>query len=184
MLNQATDRSLVILDEVGRGTSTYDGLSLAQAILEHFVKQVKPMMLFATHYHELTVLQDVYPKGIVNGHMTIADQKGALRFLYQLAQGPAGKSYGIQVADLAGIPKSVVRHAEGLLKSLEQGGRQNGALSATSQLDLFAQSISAMTEEQAPEPSAVEEDLRGLEIHKMTPLDALNKISQWQKDLF
>jgi len=183
MLKQSTAQSLVILDEVGRGTSTYDGMSLAQAILEHFVSQICPMTLFATHYHEMTSLSEAYPQKVVNFHMSIADGGGGLKFLYQLAPGPATKSYGIQVADLAGIPKKVVRHAEKILQQLEKKATSVGG---TPQLDLFSGALSAME----PEPEAVEtlpspfeKDIRDLEIHKMTPLDALNKISQWQKDL-
>ena len=176
MLKQATANSLVVLDEVGRGTSTYDGMSLAQAILEHFAKKIKPMTLFATHYHELVSLEESHPGGIVNRHMAIREEGSQMRFLYQLVAGPAGQSYGIQVADLAGLPRSVIQRAGSLLGQLE---KQSQASPSRPQLDLF----SALAEKSVEEPPECLQDLRDLEIHKMTPLDALNKISQWQRDL-
>ncbi|RYZ75758.1 MAG: DNA mismatch repair protein MutS, partial [Proteobacteria bacterium] len=114
MLQMATENSLVILDEVGRGTSTYDGMSLAQAILEFLVENKKSMTLFATHYHELTELSTAYPQ-VVNGHMRIHEEMTSsgpeIRFLHQLAKGPANKSYGIHVGKLAGLPSSVTKRA-------------------------------------------------------------------------
>jgi DNA mismatch repair protein MutS len=118
MLKNATAKSLVILDEVGRGTSTFDGLCLAQSILEHLLAEVRPMTFFATHYHELTQLENSFGQ-IQNAHMTVADRDGEIRFLHTLTGGPAKKSYGIQVAELAGLPAVVVRRAKGLLKQIE-----------------------------------------------------------------
>ncbi|RYZ67906.1 MAG: DNA mismatch repair protein MutS, partial [Proteobacteria bacterium] len=127
MLQMATENSLVILDEVGRGTSTYDGMSLAQAILEFLVENKKSMTLFATHYHELTELSTAYPQ-VVNGHMRIHEEMTSsgpeIRFLHQLAKGPANKSYGIHVGKLAGLPSSVTKRATSILKKLEMSGRR------------------------------------------------------------
>src|SRR5690606_3252253 len=110
ILEKATDDSLVILDEIGRGTSTYDGLSLAQAILEYLVENRKSMTFFATHYHELTELATRFPR-LECGHMRIHESGGEVTFLHQLAKGPANKSYGLHVAKLAGVPAAVVRRA-------------------------------------------------------------------------
>ncbi len=123
MLNEAGSRSLVILDEVGRGTSTYDGMSLARAILEHLITQIKSYTLFATHYHELTDLEDRNSQGLVNRHMTISESQDGISFGYHLAEGPAEKSYGVQVAKLAGLPETLIRRACHILNHLEgQGG--------------------------------------------------------------
>ncbi len=118
MLLSATDRSLVILDEVGRGTSTFDGMSLAQAILEYLLEKTRSMTLFATHYHELTQLSLRYQE-VYNAHMSIDDRKGEIGFLHTLVAGPANKSYGIQVARLAGLPAAVTRRAGRILKEIE-----------------------------------------------------------------
>lgn len=119
MLKNATENSLLILDEIGRGTSTFDGLCLAQAILEYLVVEVRSQSFFATHYHEMTALDQKFPQ-IKNVHMKIFDQAGIIQFLYILARGPAGKSYGVQVAELAGLPEAITRRAKNLLIQLEQ----------------------------------------------------------------
>lgn len=180
MLREATDSSLVVLDEVGRGTSTYDGLSLAQAILEFLTLKKKPMVLFATHYHELTHLSKSIP-GIKNAHMSIQQDKDALKFLYTLTIGSAGRSYGVQVAKLAGLPKEVTVRAEKLLVQLESG---KVASEVAPQLDLWAQV--ELPEKQDDVPEAHKEllkELRDFSIQRMTPLEALNKIAQWQQEL-
>ncbi|MCB9073672.1 MAG: DNA mismatch repair protein MutS, partial [Bdellovibrionaceae bacterium] len=180
MLNEATENSLVVLDEVGRGTSTYDGLSLAQAILEYLVTKRKPMVLFATHYHELTRLATQYPH-IHNAHMSIHQEKGDLHFLYTLTQGAAGRSYGVQVAKLAGLPKEVTNRAEKLLQSLENGG----AMVSVPQLDLWAQAMHETEVDDSMEERHKEllVELKNFSIQRMTPLDALNKIAEWQQEL-
>jgi DNA mismatch repair protein MutS len=188
MLKESTEQSLVILDEVGRGTSTYDGLSLAQSILEYLLTQKKPMIFFATHYHELTQLSQVHAD-LVNSHMAIHEDKGQLRFLYTLLLGPAVRSYGIQVARLAGLPASVTKRAEALLQRLEAAtttaGEANGS---TQQLDLW--SALAPTREAEVAPPEVDprveklmQQVKDLPLQTMTPLDALNKIAQWQQEL-
>jgi len=126
MLSTATDRSLLVLDEIGRGTSTFDGMSLAQGILEHILKETKCLALFATHYHELTALADTHPR-LQNVHMAIHEQGGVITFLHRLLAGPAGQSYGIHVARLAGLPRSITVRAEEILNELEEVGRHNTA---------------------------------------------------------
>ena len=116
MLQSSTDQTLVILDEVGRGTSTFDGMSLAQAILEYLVCHIKATTFFATHYHELTSMADQYPR-ITNKHIKILEEGSKITFLYQLTDGLAGKSYGIHVAKLAGLPPSVIHRAEHILQT-------------------------------------------------------------------
>lgn len=181
MLNEATSQSLVILDEVGRGTSTYDGMSLAQSILEYFLRKKKSYTLFATHYHELTDLVTRYPKQLLNKHMTISEKLGEIKFLYHLTDGPAEKSYGIQVAKLAGLPKEVIQYSGQLLKRYESGSSRE---SSSSQLDLWQSVAAEQTESQdSSEFDDLLKSIRHLEIQKMTPLDALNKIAKWQQEL-
>jgi DNA mismatch repair protein MutS len=117
ILNHATARSVVALDEIGRGTSTLDGLSLAWAITEHLA-ETGPRTLFATHYHELTELSDRLPQ-VRNLHVTVREWKGDVVFLHRIAPGATDRSYGIHVAQLAGIPRSVVARAQQLLGTLE-----------------------------------------------------------------
>lgn len=185
MLGNATENSLVILDEVGRGTSTYDGMSLAQSILEYFINTLKSYTLFATHYHELTDLEEKYPKQLLNRHMSISEEKGEIRFRYQLKEGAAGKSYGIQVAKLAGLPSSVVTYAGKLLKEYEAHHHRDVTPSA--QLDLWQRLAEEQSQEEEkshdPELEKWLENIRSLEIQKLTPLDALNRLAQWQQEL-
>ncbi len=121
ILNNATDKSLIVMDEIGRGTSTYDGVSIAQAIVFFLVESFKvpPKTLFATHYHELTKLEQEFPTKIHNFHMEIHEQEGKLTFLHTIAKGAADKSFGVAVAALAGVPKEVVDRANKLLSSLQ-----------------------------------------------------------------
>jgi DNA mismatch repair protein MutS len=182
ILSQVQPQSLVILDEIGRGTSTYDGLSLAQAILEHLVGIKRPYLLFATHYHELAKLSEVYPQ-VFNAHMTVRESGGNIRFLHTLKMGPANRSYGIHVAKIAGIPASVTTRAESLLGNFE--GKDGG------QLALFAQYSEpngggAMelepTASLKPPPTFLE-DLKKLDLGQLTPIEALNKLFEWQREV-
>ena len=122
ILNQATARSLVILDEIGRGTATFDGLSIAYACVEHLSAVNRSRALFATHFHELTALADTLPR-LVNLTMRVTEFKGTLAFLHEVVHGAADRSYGIQVAKLAGLPPSVVKRARQVLASLEASRR-------------------------------------------------------------
>ncbi|OGC11116.1 DNA mismatch repair protein MutS [candidate division WOR-1 bacterium RIFOXYA12_FULL_52_29] len=118
IVNNATGRSLVILDEIGRGTSTFDGMSIAAAVAEHIHSRIGALTLFATHYHEITQLADKHP-GMVNVNAAVRDAKGEITFLHSIADGPADRSYGIQVARLAGIPAEVIGRAEEIYATLE-----------------------------------------------------------------
>jgi DNA mismatch repair protein MutS len=119
ILHNATEQSLVLMDEIGRGTSTFDGLSLAWACAEHLAKKVKALCLFATHYFELTQLPNLY-SNILNVHLDAVEQADKLIFLHQVKEGAANKSYGLQVAALAGVPREVIQQAKKRLKQLEK----------------------------------------------------------------
>ena len=168
ILRRVTDRSLVVMDEIGRGTSTYDGLSLAQAILEFLLNEKKPYLLFATHYHELTKLAPTFPQ-LLNAHMSVQERGGEIQFLHTLRRGPANRSYGIHVAKLAGLPAVVTSRANHLLRGFEAGAQQT-------QLSLGDLSPSG------PQTPGWIEEVRGVNISKMTPLEALNKLFEWQRE--
>jgi len=168
ILTQLTARSLVVLDEIGRGTSTFDGISIARAVAEalHDAPE-RPRTLFATHYHELTHLAAERPR-VRNLSVAVAEWRGDIVFLRQIVAGPASRSYGLEVAKLAGVPDAVVRRARELLTALEAGEIGRGAGDgAPAQLPLFA----------SPEQRLVQE-LAGLEPDRMTPLDALAVLTQ------
>ena len=149
ILNQATDRSLVILDEIGRGTATFDGLSIAWACVEHLHDANKSRALFATHYHELTALTERL-NSVKPYSMRVKEWQGEVIFLHEVAPGSADRSYGIHVARLAGLPQPVVKRAEAVLQTLEQG-EQSGAVAKLSEdLPLFQALLEAPQEPTAP----------------------------------
>jgi DNA mismatch repair protein MutS len=161
ILNQASPRSLVVLDEIGRGTATYDGLAIAWATAEHLHDASRCRAVFATHYHELTVLAERLA-ACANAHLRAKEWKGELVFLHEVAPGAADRSYGIQVAKLAGVPKSAIDRARAILARLEAG--KSARLTPESEaLPLFAEAL---------EPSAVEEALARLNLDVLTPKQA------------
>ncbi|MGZ6480076.1 MAG: DNA mismatch repair protein MutS, partial [Bdellovibrionales bacterium] len=172
ILKAVNGNSLVVMDEIGRGTSTYDGLSLAQAILEYLVAHKKPYLLFATHYHELTQLSQIYPQ-IFNAHMSVQEKSGQIQFLHSLQKGPAKASYGIHVAKLAGIPSAITERAQHLLRGFEgHGGAQ--------QLSLLNVNEAPM---EAPAAPAWLEEFKTINVSRMTPIEALNKLFEWQREV-
>jgi len=175
ILNNASPRSLVILDEIGRGTSTYDGLSIAWAIVEHLHShpKLKPLTLFATHYHELTELADLYP-GVRNYNVAVSEADGTVVFLHKIVPGAADRSYGIHVAHMAGLPSSVISRANEILKQLEQSsGTTLPAASATQdQLRLF------------PENNPMIEAFKNLDLETLSPIQALNLLYEWKRKYF
>lgn len=178
MLKNATQNSLVILDEVGRGTSTFDGMCLAQSILEHLLSEVKALTFFATHYHELTALDQSFGQ-ITNAHMTVAERNGEIRFLHTLVKGPALKSYGVQVAELAGLPASVTKRAKGLLRDVEASRVQ-----VSSQLSLLDQVPQIVESEEPPQQQALVslmEELQKYPLMQSSPLEAMNQIARWKE---
>lgn len=181
MLERATEDSLVILDEVGRGTSTYDGMSLAQAILEYLLEHRRSMTLFATHYHELTELAATYPQ-LINAHMSIHEKNAEITFLHQLVAGPANKSYGIHVGRLAGLPAQVTKRAGSILRRLE-GERHAFEASQMSMLGLMEREIVKETEVLPAQIHVALEEIKGVDVSSLTPLEALNRIARWQQSL-
>ena len=179
ILNNADKESLVIIDEVGRGTSTYDGMSLAQAILEFLVSQTQATVFFATHYHELSLLAAQYSQ-IQNVHMAIDENTKKLSFLYTLRPGAANRSYGIQVAELAGLPLSVTEKAKEILLTLERNSNERPKVNKSGTALKLSSSASPRLQ---PELQALEKAIKSLNVQKMTPLEALNWLGRWQSQL-
>ncbi|KIU25270.1 DNA mismatch repair protein MutS [Weissella cibaria] len=206
-IQNATKRSLILFDELGRGTATYDGMALAQAIIEHVHNNTKAKTLFSTHYHELTALSDELPN-LRNVHVGATEENGELVFSHKVLTGPADQSYGINVAKLAGLPDSLIDRAADILANLEA---QDVSLEATAptrpaklaepvaayqasvaepepevvaaepadtQLDLFA-----VGPEIDPATQAVLDEIKATNIATMTPLDAMMKLNEWQKQM-
>ncbi|PKN40399.1 MAG: DNA mismatch repair protein MutS [Deltaproteobacteria bacterium HGW-Deltaproteobacteria-18] len=181
ILRQAGKRSLVILDEIGRGTSTFDGLSLAWAVAEELARRQGGIRtLFATHYHELTVLEERLP-GVRNYNIAIKEWKGDIVFLRRMVPGPADRSYGIEVARLAGVPASVVTRAKEILAVLERhapgGAKRNDFISR--QVSLPGLTKTPVSQKQ-PEEHEVLQALKKLNVNELSPLDALTLLHQWK----
>ena len=182
ILNACTPRSLVVLDEVGRGTSTYDGISIASAIVEYLHEDANhgALALFATHYHELSELADTFPR-VHNMNVQVKEWGDKVVFLYTVAEGPADHSYGIQVARLAGIPNRVLQRAKEVLRDLEADGMRRGHTSRSQdqrQLSFFDMHVNPETEEHP-----LLGTIRDTETNQLTPLQALELIEKWRQDL-
>jgi DNA mismatch repair protein MutS len=173
ILNQADDRALVILDEIGRGTATYDGLSIAWATLEHLHEVNRCRALFATHYHELTALAGKLD-GVENATVAVKEWDGDVIFLHEVRKGAADRSYGVQVAQLAGLPKSVVERARVVLDALEKGEREGGATQKAIIDDLPLFSVAARPPAPLHETSVLEEIISEIHPDELTPREALN----------
>ena len=183
ILNQADNRALVILDEIGRGTATYDGLSIAWATLEHLHEVNQCRALFATHYHEMTALAGKL-SGVDNATVAVKEWDGDVIFLHEVRKGAADRSYGVQVARLAGLPARVIERAKVVLEALEKGEREGGKQTALiDDLPLF-RAAPAMA---APKPltaiSELERSLRALHPDEMTPLQALHALYALKQSL-
>ena len=170
ILHNASAQSLVLLDEVGRGTSTYDGLSLAWACAAHLAGEIRSFTLFATHYFELTELSRHF-RGIANVHLDVVEHGGKVAFMYRVRPGPANRSYGLQVAALAGVPGRVVKEARRLLRELERGRSPAGAPSPDRQYDLF----------EAKRSDPVLECLRTLSPDDLSPRQALEALYELKR---
>ncbi|MBM3145343.1 MAG: DNA mismatch repair protein MutS [Chloroflexi bacterium] len=172
ILNHATGRSLLILDEIGRGTSTYDGVSIAWAIVEylHNHPKLRSKTLFATHYHELTQLADLLP-GVRNYNVAVSEADGEVVFLYKIVPGGADRSYGIHVAQLAGLPRPVIQRADEILRQLEATSGKTIEIDpdVPRQLNLF------------PETNPLLEELEAMDLSALSPIEALNRLYEWQK---
>lgn len=191
LLKNATSKSLVILDEIGRGTATFDGMSLAEAILEYLLVNVKCFTFFATHYHELAKMDERF-LNLRNAHMSVRENRGNLEFHYLLAKGPALKSYGIAVAKLAGLPLDVIRTAQKTLTSLERKAAEALGSNQVSLMDwtLDQPGVSGAGDEAAvvvAENSAavlaVLEKLREFDLNRQTPLEAMGFLADLQAQL-
>ncbi len=175
ILKYATKNSLVLLDEIGRGTSTYDGMSIAKAVIEYMTDHIHAFTLFATHYHELTDIADDY-SGIQNYTVAVKESKHGIRFLRRIVPGRANRSYGIHVAELAGLPSEILRKSEQILASLETANpspkASNKAVIAedksTAQSDLFTMSIW--------------DELAEIDVMSLTPIEAMEILFRLNKD--
>ncbi|MEK6179066.1 DNA mismatch repair protein MutS [Vibrio cholerae] len=174
ILHNATRNSLVLMDEIGRGTSTYDGLSLAWASAEWLAKEIGAMTLFATHYFELTELPNVLPH-LANVHLDAVEHGDGIVFMHAVQEGAASKSYGLAVAGLAGVPKPVIKNARAKLQQLELLSSQPAETRKPSRVDI-ANQLSLI-----PEPSAVEQALAGVDPDQLTPRQALDMLYQLKK---
>jgi DNA mismatch repair protein MutS len=191
ILNTATERSLIILDEIGRGTSTYDGLSIAWAVAEyiHNKGKIGAKTLFATHYHNLTELAEIY-EGVVNYNIAIKEDEDGIIFLRKVVPGGTNKSYGIEVAKLAGLPPDVIQRAYDVLKTIEEENivRVNDETSGNmvTKSDVFP-SKKKLTQlvlfEPNPTPHPVVDEIRMMELDNLTPLEALNRLAELKKKL-
>jgi DNA mismatch repair protein MutS len=177
ILNNATPRSLLILDEIGRGTSTYDGLSIARAVAEyiHNHRGLGARTVFATHYHEMTALAASLPR-VKNFNVAVIEEAGKVIFLHKIVPGGVDKSYGIHVAQLAGLPRPVLNRAREVLEELESAnGREprpgKKQKEPSLQISLFGGK------------SAVEEELANLDVNALTPLEALNRLWELKRKL-
>ena len=189
ILNNATSSSLVILDEIGRGTSTYDGMALAWAIAEYLAKRIKCRSFFATHYHELTELADLFPT-VSNLNVVVREWKDEIAFIHKIEEGAANKSYGVNVAKLAGIPTKVVERAKQILNGLEKA--RVSELSSTVRRTLRSSSVPKRIKVTTPESVVqfslfgnddhpVIQELRNLDVENLTEAEALSIIHRWKE---
>jgi len=173
ILNNLTERSLIILDEIGRGTSTSDGLSLAWALAEYLQKQ-KVRTLFATHFHELIALSERF-SGIKNYNVAVKEWKDQIIFMHKIAPGGCDDSYGIYVAKLAGIPESIIKRSKEILSELELGST-TPTKRHEKQIDLFTPTSNPVVEE-------LRSILDAVDINNITPLEALKKLDEIKKKI-
>ena len=181
ILNHCTNKSLIIMDEIGRGTSTYDGLSIAWAIVEYLVgeENKKAKTLFATHYHELTMLEEL--DGVKNYKVSVEEYKDEIIFMKKVIEGSAESSYGIYAAKIAGAPNKVIKRASEILKKLEnEAGVQFDNIELNKSSEILP--LYNINEEIIRE-SEIEKEIKDLNINEITPIDAINLISKWKRDL-
>ncbi|MDM8303093.1 DNA mismatch repair protein MutS [Limosilactobacillus vaginalis] len=205
-LMHATDRSLILFDEIGRGTATYDGMALAQAIIEYIHEHLRAKTLFSTHYHELTALETTLSR-LKNVHVGATEKNGELVFLHKVSAGPADKSYGIHVAKLAGMPEDLLKRADQILSFLEKKDVKLPTIPASIEQQSEASKVKEKTVHPATQPPLVDpngqvelfgtpapkakdpaaakiiKQLKNLNLMGMTPMDVMNQIYQWQQKL-
>jgi DNA mismatch repair protein MutS len=179
ILHTATPRSLVLLDEVGRGTSTYDGLALAWAAVEYLHQRTRAKTLFATHYFELTELADTL-SGVKNFHVSVKESGSEIVFLRKVERGAADRSYGIEVAKLAGLPAEVIERAREVLAEHETVEHQaSGRLSQVEPAAALPRQLTIFT----PLSHEVLDRLREVDLNRLTPLEALNLLADLKKQV-
>ena len=178
IINNATDKSLVILDEVGRGTSTYDGLSLAWAITEHIANTVKCRTLFATHYHELTELSELLVN-VKNLNVAVREWSGDVVFLHKIVPGGTDKSYGIHVAKLAGLPKEVLDRSAEILVDLENTFTKEAANEHLAKEKTVNDADSLFVQKH----KSVLDKLGEIDVNNLTPIEAINLLSQIKSEI-
>lgn len=205
-LMHATDRSLILFDEIGRGTATYDGMALAQAIIEYIHEHLRAKTLFSTHYHELTALETTLSR-LKNVHVGATEKNGELVFLHKVSAGPADKSYGIHVAKLAGMPADLLKRADHILSSLEKKDVKLPTIPVSTKQQPETSKVKERTTHDVPQPPLVDpngqlelfgspapkvkdpaaakiiKQLKNLNLMGMTPMDVMNQIYQWQQKL-
>ena len=186
ILNNVTPKSLVLFDELGRGTSTYDGISIAWAIVEylHEHQRAQARTLFATHYHELNEMEKNF-KRIKNYNVSVKEVDGKVIFLRKLMPGGSEHSFGIHVAEIAGMPRSIVKRANTILKQLETdnagvGGTGRPVVNAAKKADGMQLSFFQLDD---PVLCQIRDEIRGLDINNLTPVDALNKLNEIKRIL-
>jgi DNA mismatch repair protein MutS len=186
IINNATAKSLIILDEVGRGTSTFDGLSIAWAITEYLHDQIKAKTIFTTHYHELTALANNLP-GVTNYNVLVREHQDSINFLYKIHPGCANKSYGIQVARLAGLPEQLLISAKQILNCLEEASAAPKqvafAFLETAAPETYSLPLNTKQQKTDHELANILADLQFLDINKLTPLEALNYLAELKTKL-
>jgi DNA mismatch repair protein MutS len=184
ILNNLSERSLVLFDELGRGTSTYDGMSIAWAIVEyiHEFSKGRARTLFATHYHELNEMEKSFPR-IKNFNVSVKEIDGKVIFLRKLMPGGSEHSFGIHVAKLAGMPKSIVKRSEQILKKLEAGNNRGELKSAPTAEIAESREGMQLNFFQLDDPvlSQVRDEILGIDVNNLTPLEALNKLNEIKK---
>ena len=174
-ISEATEHSLILFDELGRGTATYDGMSLAQAILEYIHDKIKAKAMFSTHYHELTILEKDL-KHLKNVHVSAVEKDGKITFLHKVKNGAIDKSYGIHVASLAHLPESLIKRADEILNIYEHKNVKKETFTQTSLFEL--------TESEAePKTNPIEEKIKGINPLEMTPMEALNYLYELKKEV-
>ena len=183
ILHTATSRSLVVLDEIGRGTATFDGLSIAWAVAEHLATSptLRPKTLFATHYHELTDLADATP-GVVNYHVAAREWKDGIIFLRKIVPGRSDRSYGIQVARLAGLPKPVIDRARQILAALERDELTRGGRPSVSATSDEPQRQRSLFQAPSPVDDRLREKLSAVDVDRVTPLEALTLLAELKRE--
>jgi DNA mismatch repair protein MutS len=175
ILHQAGPKSLVVVDEIGRGTSTVDGLAIAWAVLEAIHSALRCRTIFATHFHELAELTDQLPR--LRPHtMRVKEWKGSVVFLHEVAEGAAKRSWGVHVAELAGVPAPVVRRAAALMAAMEKHKGGFGSAASVNRLPLFAAGASAEEPQAATDPTSLLDALKACDPDQMSPREALDAL--------